>query len=61
MLLLTMARLGSISRLVSVLLIRSRTPRLRRTDWTLVLALACTALTIASAASLIYFHYLDRP
>ena len=28
---------------------------------TLLLALACTALTIAAAASLVYFHYLDRP
>jgi hypothetical protein len=60
-LLLTMARFGVINRLVSVLLLWSRTPRLRQTDWTLVLALACTALTIASAASLLYFHYLDRP
>ncbi|QOZ33703.1 hypothetical protein [Bradyrhizobium sp. CCBAU 53421] len=61
MLLLTMARFGAINRLVSVLLLRSRVPQPRRTDWTLVLALACTALTIASAISLLYFHYLDLP
>jgi hypothetical protein len=61
-LLLTMARLASISRLVSILLLRPRAVRSgRRIDRTLVLALACTALTIASAVSLVYFHYLDRP
>ncbi|WP_168200234.1 MULTISPECIES: hypothetical protein [Bradyrhizobium] len=57
-----MARLSSIGRLVSVLLLRPHVARAgRRIDWTLVLALACTTLTIASAVSLAYFHYLDRP
>ncbi|MCC8978371.1 hypothetical protein [Bradyrhizobium acaciae] len=57
-----MARLASISRLASVLILRQRAARSgRRTDWILMLALAGTALTIASAASLVYFHYLDRP
>ncbi len=57
-----MARLASISRLLSVLLVRPHVARAgRRIDWTLVLALACTTLTIASAVSLAYFHYLDRP
>jgi len=60
-LLLTMARFGSLNRLVSVLLLGSRASRSRWIDWALVLALACTALTIASAVSLVYFHYLDRP
>ena len=56
-----MARFGSINRLVSALLLSSRVSRSRWIDWTLVLALACTALTVASAVSLVYFHYLDRP
>jgi hypothetical protein len=61
-LLLTVARLASIGRLASVLLLRQRAAQSgRRTNWTLLLALACTALTIAAAASLVYFHYLDRP
>ncbi|WP_245350290.1 hypothetical protein [Bradyrhizobium sp. UFLA03-84] len=61
-LLLTMARLASISKLISVLNMRSHAARSgRRNDWTLILALASTALTIASAISLVYFHYLDRP
>ncbi|PDT75843.1 hypothetical protein [Bradyrhizobium sp. C9] len=61
MLLLTMARFGAVNRLVSVLLLRSRVPQWRRPDWTLVLALASTAMTIAAGVSLVYFHYLDRP
>jgi hypothetical protein len=60
-LLLTTMRFGAINRLVAVLFLRSRVPQSRRTDWTLVLALACTALAIASAVSLVYFHYLDPP
>lgn len=60
-LLLMMARFGSINRLVSTLLFSSRVSRSRWIDWTLALALACTALTVASAVSLMHFHYLDRP
>ena len=58
-----MPRLAAINRLVAVLLLlRSRaSPSQRRPDWTLILALASTALTVASAVSLAYFHYLDGP
>jgi hypothetical protein len=57
-----MPHMGSINRLLSVMILRShRSPSQRRTDWTLVLALACTAMTVASAISLVYFHYFDGP
>ncbi|UGY00901.1 hypothetical protein [Bradyrhizobium quebecense] len=58
-----MPRLAAINRLVTVLLLlRSRaSPSQRRPDWTLILALASTALTVVSAVSLVYFHYLDGP
>jgi hypothetical protein len=60
--LLTMPRIAAINRLIAVLLLRSRVPRSQRPlDWTLPLALACTALTVAAAVALVYFHYLDRP
>jgi hypothetical protein len=57
-----MPRLAAINRLVAVLLLRSRaSPSQWRPDWTLILALASTALTVVSAVSLVYFHYLDGP
>lgn len=56
-----MARPASISRLLTVLLLRSRRPKSHQgTDWTLVLALACTALTIASAVALVHYHLLNQ-
>ncbi len=52
-----MPRLASINRLIAVLSLQSRaSSSQRQTDWTLIVALACTALTIAAAVALVYYH-----
>jgi hypothetical protein len=61
-LLLTMSRLASINKLLATLSLRSRrSTSYRRIDGSLVLALACTALTVAAAIALVHFHNLDLP
>lgn len=57
-----MSRLASINKLLATLSLRSRrSTSYRRIDGTLVLALACTALTVAAAIALVHFHNLDLP
>jgi len=59
--LLIMAHLASVNRLVAMLMMRSRAAsQQRRTDWTLVIALANTALTILAMIALVYYHNLNR-
>jgi hypothetical protein len=46
--------------LIRFLLVQSRfASHHRPTDWTLMLALASTALTLAAAVALVYYHRLS--